>query len=152
MPRVTKASLEEENAQLRSRNSKLSQRVYELGEEVVRLRERSRSPRRMAAPLHLTQAALGVVSKHFLHDPVVDELREVIREQQETIAALRRGEGPIGEVLLANQRKIGETPPAYYVDMMLRRGKSVGEVLQEFERRAKGIVELSRWGDVTLYV
>ena len=150
MPRVTKADLEAKNAELHARNTKLSQRVFELGEEVARLRERSRSPRRNAAPLHLTQAALGVVSKHFIHDPVVDELREVIRKQQETIAALRRGEGPIGEVLLANERKFHE-PPAYYIDMMSRRTEQVGVVMRKFERMGNALCELSRWGEVSLY-
>ena len=150
MPRVTKADLEEQNAELHARNTKLSLRVYELNEEVVRLRERSRSPRRNAAPLHLTQAALGVVSKNFIHDPVVDELREVIRKQQETIASLRRGEGPIGEVLMANQRKNGE-PPAYYSESMSRRTEQVGQVIEQFERMGNAMSELSRWGRVTLW-
>ena len=150
MPRVTKVELEEKNAELHARNTKLSQRVYELGEEVARLRERSRSPRRNAAPLHLTQAAMEIVSKNFLHDPVVDELRGEIRKLQEQNASLRRGEGPIGEVLLANQRKYFE-PQAYYIESMSRSTEQVGVVLERFERMGNAISEMSRWGKVTLH-
>ena len=92
MPRVTKADLERENAELKA--------------ELVQRRERSRSRRRkaqfVAAPMDATtRRALDVVRKHD-RDGVVEEQRATIARQAQEIAALRKGSGPIGPILLAN--------------------------------------------------
>jgi protein ImuB len=125
MPRITKATLLAENEQLLEKSLKSITRVKDLEaenlakdakiktlEEALGRRERSRSrDRRSAVPLRLTQAALEVVCREFMHDPVVDEQRVVIAKQQQTIEALRRGEGPIGEVLLAALDALTEAAP-----------------------------------------
>ena len=92
MPRVTKADLERENAELKA--------------ELVQRRERSRSRRRkaqfVAAPMDATaRQALDVVRKHD-RDGVVEEQRAIIARQAQEIAALKKGSGPIGPILLAN--------------------------------------------------
>ena len=92
MPRVTKADLERENAELKA--------------ELVQRRERSRSRRRkvqfVAAPMDATtRRALDVVRKHD-RDGVVEEQRATIARQAQEIAALRNGSGPIGPILVAN--------------------------------------------------
>ena len=92
MPRVTKADLERENAELKA--------------ELVQRRERSRSRRRkvqfVAAPMDATtRRALDVVRKHD-RDGVVEEQRATIARQAQEIAALRNGSGPIGPILVEN--------------------------------------------------
>ena len=107
MPRVTKATLEAENAKLR--------------EELERLRPRSRSPRR-EVPARLTHAALGMAARDFLRDPAIEELQAVILRQREEIQRLRAGEGPIGEVLLAMRRKDCPTSVTDFVTEEMAKG------------------------------
>ena len=101
MPRVTKADLERENAELKA--------------ELVQRRERSRSRRRkaqfVAAPMDATtRRALDVVCKHD-RDGVVEEQRatiaRLVQERAALIAqhadekkALEEGSGRMGRVLL----------------------------------------------------
>ena len=101
MPRVTKADLERENAELKA--------------ELVQRRERSRSRRRkvqvVAAPMDATtRRALDVVRKHD-RDGVVEEQRatiaRLVQERAALIAqhadekkALEEGSGRVGQVIL----------------------------------------------------
>jgi hypothetical protein len=101
MPRVTKADLERENAELKA--------------ELVQRRERSRSRRRkvqfVAAPMDATtRRALDIVRKHD-RDGVIEEQRATIARQAQEMAAvlakhaaekkaLEEGAGRIGPVIL----------------------------------------------------
>ena len=98
MPRITKATLEAENAQLRKEVTDLSARLKEAREGP---RARSRSPRRDD---ERTRMALRVVA-NCERDQVVHEQCETIARQQQVIQDLREGKGPIGEVLLATRRR-----------------------------------------------
>ena len=83
MPRVTKADLLAENERLRKRL-----------EEVEARNARSRSPRRDAPSAAKTRRTLNLVCQ-LERDAVIDEQRATIARQQQEIASLRRGEGPI---------------------------------------------------------
>ena len=132
MPRVTKATLEAENAKLR--------------EELERLRPRSRSPRR-EVPARLTHAALGMAARDFLRDPAIEELKAVILRQQEEIQGLRAGEGPIGEVLLAMRVKDYPTLVTDFVSEEMAKGtQSVAEVLSKLGRLVDTSRDLLAWG------
>ena len=133
MPRITKAQLEQQVADLQGENVDLKQQVKDLQEEsenfaqqVVDLKQknedlknrvrrgcdRSRSPRRPATGAEASQAmtsrALHQVSR-WQESAVVKEQRDEIQrlhaamaEKDAQIASLRRGEGPLGEVLAHN--------------------------------------------------
>ena len=132
MPRVTKATLEAENAKLR--------------EELERLRPRSRSPRRQA-PARLTHAALEMVARNYIRDPAIEELKVVILQQREEIQRLRAGEGPIGEVLLAMRRKgFPDSVTDFVSEEMAKGTQSVASVLAKLGRLADTSHDLLRWG------
>ena len=91
MPRVTKADLERENAELKA--------------ELEQRRERSRSRKRkaqfVAEPMSAAaRRALDVVCRHD-RDGVIEEQRATIARQAQEIDGLRNGQGPIGPVILA---------------------------------------------------
>ena len=132
MPRVTKATLEAENAKLRK--------------ELERLRPRSRSPRRQV-PARLTHAALEIATREFIRDPAIEELKEVILRQREEIQRLRAGEGPIGEVLLAMRMKECPTMVDDFITREMSKGtQSVASVLSKLTRLADTSHDLLRWG------
>ena len=94
MPRVTKADLARENAELKA----------ELEQRRERSRSRSRRRKVVAAPMDATtRRALDVVRKHD-RDGVIEEQRATIARQAQENAALRNGSGSIGHVLVANWR------------------------------------------------
>ena len=92
MPRVTKADLERENAELKA----------ELAQRRERSRSRHRKAQFVAAPMDATtRRALDIVRKHD-RDGVIEEQRATIARQAQEIAALRKGSGPIGPILIEN--------------------------------------------------
>ena len=132
MPRVTKATLEAENAKLR--------------EELERLRPRSRSPRR-EAPARLTHAALEMAARNYIRDPAIEELTALILRQREEIQRLRAGEGPIGEVLLAMRMKEHPTFVDDFVITEMAKGtQSVANVISKLVRLTETTNDLLRWG------
>ena len=137
MPRVTKATLEAENAKLEAENAKLRG-------ELERLRPRSRSPRRQV-PARLTHAALGMVARDFLHDPAIEELKGVILRQREEIQLLRAGEGSIGEVLLAMRRN-DCLDDDFVAKEMAKGTQSVATVISKLTRLIDTSHDLLRWG------
>ena len=101
MPRVTKADLESQIADLERENVLLT---TELEQRRERSRSRSRRRKVVAAPMDATtRRALDVVRKHD-RDGVIEEQRATIARQAQDNAALRNGSGSIGHVLVANWR------------------------------------------------
>ena len=132
MPRVTKATLEAENAKLR--------------EELERLRPRSRSPRR-EVPARLTHAALEIAAREYIRDPAIEDLKAVIFRQREEIQRLRAGEGPIGEVLLAMRMKECPTLVDDFITKEMAKGtQSVAVVISKLTRLVETSHDLLRWG------
>jgi hypothetical protein len=146
MPRVTKADLEAANAKLQKENEELKKRLS-------RGHDRSRSPRMPAsnsqAHVDTTCRALNQV-RLWQHDTVLQEHREEIQRLREEAAAreavidsLRRGEGPVGPVLVHMHRmsnaRIGYVPQdSTAEDLYMRRTMpvwhyfdTVGRVLRE---------------------
>ena len=94
MPRVTKADLERENADLKA----------ELNEARERSRSRKRKVRFEAEPLSAAgYRALDIVCKHN-RDPVIEEQRATIAKLRQEIADFRIGKGEIRHVLQAAHR------------------------------------------------
>jgi hypothetical protein len=134
MPRITKAQLEQQVADLQgelaraqvdlhverqittsagsamqtlhARTDRLEKENEDLKNRVRRGCDRSRSPRR---PSSSCQANLNTTCKAFAQvglwqrDTVVQEQAVEIQRLQEEVASLRRGDGPIGEVLARNR-------------------------------------------------
>ena len=132
MPRVTKADLERENAELKA--------------ELVQRRERSRSRHRkaqfVAAPMDATtRRALDVVRKHD-RDGVIEEQRATIARQAQEMAtvlakhadekkALEEGSGRIGQVIL----KAWES--TYLDERQITRILAGGESVLDFVKRIR---------------
>ena len=128
MPRVTKADLERENAELKA--------------ELVQRRERSRSRRRkvqfVAAPMDATtRRALDVVRKHD-RDGVIEEQRATIARQAQEIAALRNGSGPIGPILIANWPQ-GADLSGTLLEKLMGNHEPVGAFIKRIQKMASAV-------------
>ena len=145
MPRVTKADLERENAELKA--------------ELVQRRERSRSRRRkvqfVAAPMDATtRRALDVVRKHD-RDGVVEEQRatiaRLVQERAALIAqhadekkALEEGSGRVGQVILKawEQTALDERQ----ITQIISGDESVVDFLKRIRRMLGFIGDEFYWG------
>ena len=170
MPRVTKAdltiALEGKNKMLREvmedlrvkqiALDKMEARVAVRDREIKALKAkrerspRSRSPRRDAMSAAATHRVLNLV-QHFERDAVIDEQRETIARQQREIASLRRGDGPIGEVLLHNWRQSPGGTTDYAVSVMTAQTTPVNTTLASLQRLASAAYDVSLWGGVSAY-
>lgn len=152
MPRRTKLELEEEN-------DFLKREVRNLSAELEELRRRERSPRRLSAStsharLSATCKALNQVRKWDRdamleeRDAKIAELVATVEKQKAEIASLRRGEGPIGEVLLANW-----PPSALYPDTrerLLAQTRPVNVTIKRMSDLLDGLRQVSLYGDIPL--
>ena len=111
---------------------------------------RSRSPRRDAVSAATTHRVLKLV-QHFERDNVIDEQRETIAKQQREIASLRRGDGPIGEVLLHNWRQGPGAVADYTVNMLKAQTTPVNTVLTSLRRLSSAMDGICWWGGVPPY-
>jgi hypothetical protein len=136
MPRVTKADLLAENERLRKRL-----------EEVEARNARSRSPRRDAPSAAKTRRALNLVCQ-LERDAVIDEQRATIARQQQEIASLRRGEGPIGEVLLHNRNEIPGEETDWVIEHLSSQTTPVNQVLASLHRVAMAQKDILTWGGI----
>ena len=152
MPRRTKLELEEEN-------DFLKREVRNLSAELEELRRRERSPRRLSAStfharLSATCKALNQVRKWDRdamieeRDAKIAELLATVEKQKAEIASLRLGEGPIGEVLLANW-----PPSALYPDTrerLLAQTRPVNVTIKRMSDLLDGLRQVSLYGDIPL--
>ena len=174
MPRVTKAQLEAQVATLEAENEGLEQdnkalvkQNEELLKENKRLKDhvrrgnsRSRSPRKPAtsaeAKVELTCRALRQVSL-WQQAPVVQEhrdeiqrLREELAKKDEEIAKLRRGEGPIGEVLVTvytrDRGEVNNELGAWAVARMRRQTTPVHEFVNRLHQNLNDLSDVTRRG------
>ena len=110
MPKMSKAMLEMDNKRLNLENKRLRRERNQARQELVarKAREKNASPSisRSHSQLELTCSAMNLVTQ-WERDPKMDEkdkmiaeLRAEIEKKNQEIAGLRRGDGPIGEVLL----------------------------------------------------
>jgi hypothetical protein len=112
--------------------------------------DRSRSPRRDATSAANTHRVLKLV-QHFERDNVVDEQRETIARQQREIASLRRGDGPIREVLLHNWTQSPGTPSEFTVETLKAQTSPVNTTLKSLQRLASAQADLSLWCGLSDY-
>ena len=131
------ALLREKNASLKEENAGLK---AERGQHA-----RSRSPRRDAMSAAATHRVLKLV-QHFERDAVIDEQRETIARQQQEIASLRRGDGPVGEVQLHNWRQTPGGTTDYAVSVMTAQTTPVNTTLASLQRLASAMDAISLWG------
>ena len=168
MPRITKADLtvtldaslrrveilEQDLQAARSTSESLGVRVALLENENKALKAergqgaRSRSPRRDAMSAAATHRVLKLV-QHFDRDAVIDEQRETIARQQREIASLRRGDGPIGEVLLHNWRQTPGGTTDYVVSVLNAQTTPVNTTLASLRRLATAMDAISCWGGMS---
>jgi len=139
MPRVTKADLLAENECLRKRL-----------EEVEARNARSRSPQRNAVSADKTRRVLNLVCQ-LERDAVIDEQRATIAKQQQEIASLRRGDGPIGEVLLHNWRKSPAFLERFTVDVLNAQTTPVNDILASLQQASDMQSDLLNWGGVSAF-
>ena len=134
----------------------------QLKTRISRGHDRSRSPRRPAtsaeANMALTCRALRQVSL-WQQAPVVQEhrdeiqrLREELAKKDEQIASLRRGEGPIGEVLLnayARRFGLGDSQlDVWHAASLRRQTTPVHEFVDRLNRNLNDLVDVTRRGGV----
>ena len=164
MPRVTKAELAAalEESQTLARN--LQKENEDLKAQSAH-RPRSRSPKRF--PASSSQKQMDVSCKAFFQvkkwqrDQVLEEQNEKIAEltaenarKDEEIARLRRGEGPVGEVLahvdaLENARlNLTPTPDraAWVAETFARQSRPVHEMLLSLKKAHSAMDSMTRWG------
>ena len=109
---------------------------------------RSRSPRRDAVSAATTHRVLKLV-QHFERDNVIDEQRETIAKQQREIVSLRRGDGPIGEVLMHNWRQGPGAVADYTVNMLKAQTTPVNTALDSLRRLISASYDISFWGGMS---
>ena len=161
MPRVTKAELAAalEESQTLARN--LQKENEDLKAQSAH-RPRSRSPKRF--PASSSQKQMDVSCKAFFQvkkwqrDQVIEEQNEKIAEltaenarNNEEIVRLRRGEGPVGEVLahvdaLENARLNLSPQPAWVAASHARQTRPVHEMLLSLRNAHSAINSTTRWG------
>ena len=173
MPRVTKAQLERELKEARKEIEHLLERelkeahdeIEQLKRRISRGHDRSRSPRRPAsssqAQMELTCKALDQVSL-WQRDVVVKEqkdeiarLREEVAVNEEVIASLRRGEGPVSLVLQSiwdanNLFRGDEEHQRLMRETFSHQTKSVREFLDAMNWIIRDIGEFVRWGSISV--
>ena len=116
-------------------------------------KERDRSPRRLSAATsrsRMEQTCKFTALGHVLaweRDSVIDEQKQTINKLTQEIEALRRGEGPIGEILLHNQ----SDPSDYRKERLLAERTPVNQVLKKLEKLMDTASELTNWGQVARY-
>ena len=159
MPRRTKCALEEANQLLESTVNDLTAQLEHARKQLSDRRERDRSPRRLSAStsharLESTCKALNQVRKWDRdamleeRDAKIAELLATVEKQKAEIASLRRGEGPIGEVLLANW-----PPSALYPDTrerLLAQTRPVNVTIKRMSDLLDGLRQVSLYGDIPL--
>jgi hypothetical protein len=153
MPRVTKAQLEQHVARLEKENSELKRRIS-------RGHDRSRSPRLPAtssqANVDMTCKALNQV-RLWQQDVVVQEhraeiqqLREELAKKDEQISFYRRGEGPVGPVLVHMNRlrceRVGIAPDSFVEDILNRRMRPVHEYFNTMNNVLRDAADVMYWG------
>ena len=117
-------------------------------------KERDRSPRRLSAATsrsRMEQTCNFTALGHVLaweRDSVIDEQKQTINKLMQEIEALRKGEGPIGEIVL---RLRGEDVDDWTKERLLAQKTPVYETLQKMERLMDASLELVRWGHVEWY-
>lgn len=127
---LTRAELERENEQLLGAVAANSRTIVRLQEELLALQRRDRSPRRLSAAasharLEMTCSAMQKVilwerdAKLEEKDARIRELEAAVAKleastesQRREISGLRRGDGPVGKILLHNRsQRLGACRP-----------------------------------------
>lgn len=153
MPRVTKAQLEQQVERLEKENK-------ELKDHLRRGHDRSRSPRMPAtssqANVDMTCKALNQV--RLWQQDVVDQehraeiqrLREELAKKDEQISFYRRGEGPVGPVLVHMNKlrckRAGLEPDSFVEDLLNRRTKPVHEYFHTMNNVLRDAADVMYWG------
>ena len=161
MPRVTKAQLEVANDVLQRQLKEARQENEQLKRRISRGHDRSRSPRLPAsssqANVDMTCKALNQV-RMWQRDDVLKEqkdeierLQAVVVEKDKKIEFYRRGEGPVGPVLVHVRRlshaRVGYTPSDTSMeDMLNRRTKPVHEYFSTMTKVLKDAADVMDWG------
>ena len=117
-------------------------------------KERDSSPRRLSAATsrsRMEQTCKFTALGHVLaweRDAVIDEQKATINKLMQEIEALRKGEGPIGEIIF---RLRGNDVDDWTKERLLAQKTPVYETLQKMERLMDASLELVRWGHVEWY-
>ena len=100
-----------------------------------------------------THRVLNLV-QHFERDAVIDEQRETIAKQQREIESLRRGDGPIGEVLLFNWITRGDAgvDDLLATRTLMAQTTPVNTMLEALRRTTSAAYNMCLWGGVSPYL
>ena len=142
---------------MHNRMDRLEKENEDMKNRVRRGCDRSRSPRR---PTTSSQASMDTTCKAFAQvslwqrDNVAQEQRDEIQRLQAEVASLRRGDGPIGEVLARNDADLCARinhvyPPESarrFAEMFQQQTRPVHEVLQTLGNVLRDTRELAMYG------
>jgi hypothetical protein len=158
--RVEKEDLRVEkitSLELQARLKSLEEENEDLKKRVRRGCDRSRSPRRPAATveadLAVTSRALHQVSR-WQESAVVRDQKDEIQRLQAEVASLRRGEGPLGEVLAYNDSLTianinhQRTPQvaARFAEAFAQQKMPVNVAIQKMKKSMEEASDFLRWG------
>ena len=158
--RITKLMVQEENTLLNSKIFNLTAQLQEAREQLLERSKRDRSPRRLSASasharLSVTCSALNQVRRWERdamleeRDAKITELLATVEKQKEEIASLRRGEGPIGEVLLANLQH--STLSQATRERLLSQTRPVNVTIKKMSVLLDALNTVSRFGELSYY-
>ena len=118
-------------------------------------KKRDRSPRRLSASMSHDQLSVTCSAMHQVQlwerdamlgerDARIRELQAVIDKQKEDIASLRRGDGPIGEVMLHNFPAASEASKA----RILATTTPVNQTLRNIQLLQRNLGDALVWGSI----
>ena len=113
--------------------------------------DRERSPRRSSASM--SQAKLSVACRALNtmwlneRDQMLAEKDVEIRELREQVQSLRRGDGPIGEVVVHNWPNASAESKAHFLTVT----RPVNETLKHLDSVLHGCADVCRWGRISWF-
>ena len=153
--RWTKADQAEYIATLETNQGKLFDDLKKVQRELQDRKDRDRSPRRLSASMSHDQLSIACVAMRQVQlwerDPMllerdarICELHATIEEQREQIAGLRRGDGPIGEVMLHNFPTASEATKS----RLLATTNPVNATLRNLHALQRNSSDVLLWGHI----
>ena len=135
---------------LREDRHELLEDLKKARQELQDRKDRDRSPRRLSASMSHDQLSVACNALHQValweRDSMLLERDAKIREQRKQIEGLRRGDGPIGEVMA---HIWGSTASKETRARILSQTRPVNQTLEDMRRLSNGMRESLMWGGLS---